>query len=350
MWLAALDRVGVAPAYAPVYGPAGVDLSDVCGQHGARRALEIAAAGGHNMFFMGPPGAGKTMLAKRLPTILPAMTMVEALEVTAIHSVNGLLGVERGVLTMRPFRAPHHTVSAAGLVGGGDPVRPGEVSLAHNGVLFLDEVLEFKSAVLEALRQPLEDGHATLVRSGQRATFPARPLLVTAVNPCPCGYAGERAGRCTCTAERIRNYRVRLNGPLMSRIDLHVVLPPVDATSLHAAGRGETSAVVRERVIASRAVQADRARRLGCAATNAQLGPRDLERVATPDQAGARILAAAVERLGISAHAYGAVLRVARTIADMDESDAVRAPHVAEAVHARVLDRATEPTAANRVA
>ena len=338
-----LEGPGDPPPYTPVFGPANLDLSDVRGQHGARRALEIAAAGAHNLLFMGPPGAGKTMLARRLPTIMPALSIDEALEVTAIHSVAGLLGGERGVLAMRPFRAPHHTVSAAGLVGGGDPVRPGEVSLAHRGCLFLDELLEFKSAVLEALRQPLEDGHVTICRARARATFPARPLLVAAINPCPCGYAGERSGRCTCAPERIRSYRGRLSGPLLDRIDLHVVLPPVDVAHLQSVARGEPSADVRARVSAARDVQADRARRLGCAATNMALSPRDVERVAQPDAGGMALLASAVERLGLSARGYGKVLRVARTIADLDGSDAVRANHLAEAVHARLLDRDTAP-------
>jgi magnesium chelatase family protein len=234
------------------------------------------------------------------------------------------------------------------LVGGGDPVRPGEVSLAHRGCLFLDELLEFKGGVLESLRQPLEDGHVTICRARARATFPARPILVGAINPCPCGYAGERSGRCTCSPERVRAYRGRLSGPLLDRLDLHVVLPPVDVVHLQSVARGEASAVVRDRVIVARVAQAERAERLGVASTNATLGPRDLARVATPDLEGARVLGSAVERLGLSARAYGKVLRVARTIADLDGSDAVRAPHVAEAVHARLLDR--EPVAAPRPA
>jgi magnesium chelatase family protein len=338
---APLDGAGSPPSYRPEYGPDGTDLADVRGQHAARRALEIAAAGAHNLLFMGPPGAGKTMLARRLPTIMPALSIDEALEVTAIHSVSGLLTPERGLLAMRPFRAPHHTVSAAGLVGGGDPVRPGEVSLAHRGCLFLDELCEFKGVVLESLRQPLEDGHVSICRARMRATFPARPLVVAAINPCPCGYAGERSGRCTCPVERVRAYRGRISGPLLDRIDLHVVLPPVDVSHLQGKGRGEPSAAVRERVIRAREGQLERARQMGSADTNVALSPRDVERFAQPDEPGARLLAAAVERLGLSARAYGKVLRVARTIADLEGSDAVRAPHVAEAVHARLLDRDT---------
>ncbi len=332
---APLDGPGAPPAYAPQFGPPNTDLSDVRGQHGARRALEIAASGAHNLIFVGPPGSGKTMLARRLPTIMPPLSLDEALEVTAIHSVAGLLSAERGVLATRPFRAPHHTVSAAGLVGGGDPVRPGEVSLAHRGCLFLDELCEFKSAVLESLRQPLEDGHVTICRARARATFPARPLLVGAINPCPCGYAGERSGRCSCAPDRVRAYRARISGPLLDRIDMHVVLPPVDVVHLQSAARGEPSGPVRARVIAARGAQAERARQLGCAGTNAALSPRDLERVALPDDAGARVLASAVERLGLSARAYGKVLRVARTIADLDGRERVAARDVGAALAMR---------------
>ncbi len=336
----ALEGPGAAPIIDAPLPPSGFDLADVRGQHAARRALEIAAAGSHNMIMMGPPGSGKTMLARRLPTVMPAMTLDEALEATAVHSVAGLLPPERGLLTIRPFRAPHHTVSPAGLVGGGDPVRPGEVSLAHHGCLFLDELLEFRRSVLEALRQPLEDGVVSICRARARATFPARPLLVAAVNPCPCGFAGDRLRRCVCSIERVRAYRSRLSGPLLDRIDLQLSLPPVDLAALHGAARGESSASVRSRVVAARGVQAARFDSGEVSSrVNAELCLKDLERVALPDPAGARVLSAAAERLGLSARAYGKVLRVARTIADLDGEVGVRALHIAEAVSTRLLDR-----------
>jgi magnesium chelatase family protein len=325
--------------FSPTEGPPGLDLSDVRGQATARRALEVAAAGNHNLLLVGPPGGGKTLLARVLPTLLPPLTFTEALEATAIQSVAGLVDPERGVVTARPFRAPHHSVSDAGLVGGGDVPRPGEVSLAHHGVLFLDELAEFRRSALESLRQPLEDGRVCISRARARAWFPARPLLVAAVNPCPCGYWGHPTRRCRCSPPQRRRYLARLSGPLLDRIDVHVSVPPVDVRALSRTAPGEPSARVRSRVLAAREQQRRRYQQGAVEHdSNSQLSLSELDQVAALDREARALADRAVEQLGLSARAYVRVLRVARSIADLEASVDVRAPHVAEAVQGRLLE------------
>jgi magnesium chelatase family protein len=320
--------------------PHAEDFADVRGQHAARRALEIAAAGGHNVLFVGPPGAGKTMLARRLPSILPPLERSEALQITSIHSVAGLLRPNAGLVRARPFRAPHHTASEVAIVGGSEPLRPGELTLAHHGVLFLDELPEFRRPALEALRQPMEDGVVAVARASGRAVFPARPMVVAAMNPCPCGHLGDGTDRCRCSPERVRAYRARVSGPIVDRLDLHVALPPVRLHELRERAHGESSASIRARVEAARARQ-HRRREEGhvVAACNAHLGPRELEGVVRLEHEAARDAERFASRHGLSARGFGKVLRVARTIADLAGDEDVAMPHVLEAISFRVFDR-----------
>ena len=316
----------------------GMDFAEVRGQQGARRALEVAAAGGHNLLMIGPPGSGKTMLAQRLPTILPPLDFEEALEVTKVYSVAGKLAPGQGLVRVRPFRAPHHTVSEVALVGGGLHPLPGEVSLAHRGVLFLDELPEFRKNALEVLRQPLEDGRVTIARAGQSLTYPAACMLVAAMNPCPCGYFGDPDHECTCRPDILHRYRNRLSGPLLDRIDVHVEVPAVPYEDLRGGSPAEDSSTIRKRVLAARERQNDRYAGTACRC-NADLGGFLLERYCALDAAGHALMEQAVRALGLSARAYTRVLRLARTIADLEGKDAIAPAHVAEAISLRVLDR-----------
>ena len=336
------SRLAVATRteFQPGRSSGSLDLASVRGQATARRALEVAAAGHHNLLFVGPPGGGKTLLARLLPTVLPPLSFEEAIEVTAIHSVAGLVDPKSGVVSQRPFRAPHHSVSEPGLVGGGDIPRPGEVSLAHHGVLFLDELAEFRRPALEALRQPLEDGMVHIARARARAFFPARPLVIAAVNPCPCGYSGHPVRRCRCTDVQRARYLGRLSGPLLDRIDLHCAVPPVDVVALSTARAGESSLAVSERVAFARARQLRRflAQEVSVR-SNGNLNLQEAEQVTQLGNKGRHLIQEATKRLGLSARAYLRILRVARSIADLEDTEHVSEAQLGEAIQGRLLDR-----------
>lgn len=314
------------------------DFADVRGQAGAKRALEVAAAGGHNVMMIGPPGSGKSMLAKRIPSILPDMSETEALETTKLYSVAGALPAGISLIRARPFRSPHHTVSSAGLSGGGAVPHPGEISLAHNGVLFLDELPEFTRAAMEAMRQPIEDGTVTISRVAGSFSYPCRVMLICAMNPCPCGYFGHPARRCTCPPHAPARYLARVSGPLLDRLDIHIEVPPVDFQQLTNTETAEPSSAIRARVGRVRALQAERLRESGIAC-GAHMSSAQTRRFCTLNPAASALLEKAFERLGLSARAYDKILRVARTVADLGGSEEITQDHIAEAIQYRSLDR-----------
>lgn len=315
------------------------DFADVKGQSHVKRALEVAAAGGHNLMMLGPPGSGKTMLAKRVPTILPKFTLEEALEATKIHSVAGRLPVDAALIAQRPFRSPHHTISDAGLIGGGHIPKPGEVSLAHHGVLFLDELPEFRKNVLEVMRQPMEDGQVTISRSTLSLTYPAQFMLVAAMNPCPCGHYTSNTHTCNCTPPQIQRYRSRISGPLMDRIDIHIEVPAINYKELTSAPDGESSASIRERVEQAREKQLDRFKDFDNIYCNAHMTSKQIREYCRIDETGNQLLRQAIQKLGLSARAYDRVLKVSRTIADLNGDAYVLPKHLSEAIQYRSLDR-----------
>ncbi len=316
-----------------------VDLRDVRGQQAAKRALEVSCAGSHNIIFIGPPGAGKTMLAKRIPTILPPMSLEEAIETTRIHSVAGVLENGRGLVGTRPFRSPHHTISDAGLIGGGAVPRPGEVSLGHHGVLFLDELPEFQRNVLEVMRQPLEEGYVTIARAAVSVTFPARFMLAAAMNPCPCGFFGDTTRECRCSPPQIQRYVSKISGPLLDRIDIHIEVPAVKYKELRSEAVIEDSATVRERVIRARERQLERFKAEKKIFANAQMPTRLIRKHCVISADGEKLLENAITRLGLSARAHDRILKVARTIADLDAAADIEPKHLSEAIQYRTLDR-----------